>query len=314
MAPWLALALTALAAAGEAMTPGWLRTDVGACILEAPPSHVEVLQRVAERAAIALPRLQADLGVTPRGPYRIVLLPVEIPTDPGIAELQAAAPAWASGFLISSRRLGAIRLAQSDRYPHDDTLSVLVHEATHMLLHDGAGGNLPRWFGEGVATFEARRWGFRDRVVYTAGLLTGALPPLSEVNRRFGASPAEARVAYAASFDFINWTVDRHGREVLPAIIRAASRRPFAEAWEEATGTPLDSSEAAWRRSSLLWHRWIPALSGSTALWSGITLLFLVATARRRARSRAIQQRWEDEDGPGPRPEQGSPGDDHRIH
>jgi len=46
----------------------------------------------------------------------------------------------------------------------------------------------------------------------------------------------------------------------------------------------------------LLLYRWIPALTGTTTLWIGITLLALFAGARRRARSRAIEARWEAEE------------------
>jgi hypothetical protein len=165
-----------------------------------------------------------------------------------------------------------------------------------MLLHDAVGHRLPRWFGEGVATWEGRRWGLQDLFVYSSGLLTNRLPPLEQLDGWFRQSPARTRVAYAASFDFVKWTVRRHGPEVLGTILRHAAARPFPDAWEAATGSTLAAAEASWRRGSLLRYRWIPALLGTTALWISIMLLAFLAGVRRRARSRRILARWDEEE------------------
>ncbi|MBI4169715.1 MAG: class I SAM-dependent methyltransferase [Acidobacteria bacterium] len=133
-------------------------------------------------------------------------------------------------------------------------------------------------------------------VVWSSSLLTRRLPELGELDAAFDASEERARAAYAASFDFLTWTVRRHGPGVVHDIVREAAGRPFPEAWEAATGASLASSEAEWRRSSLLLYRWVPALTGTGALWAGITLLALAAGARRRARSCAIRERWEAEE------------------
>lgn len=272
-----------------------IQVQVGACTLEAPARFRDDLYHLAQQAEHLFPKLEKDLGVAPIAPYRIVLIPPE-PVDEELRQLDAAAPAWAAGFWISSRRIGAIRLSRVTRYPHDDMTSVLVHEVAHMLLHDATDGRLPRWFGEGVATWEGRRWGLRDLFVYSTGLLTHRLPPLLELDQMFRGSGPRARVGYAASFDFVGWTVRRYGRDVLPRILREARRRDFADAWKEATGTSFAAAEASWRRRSLLWYRWLPALLGTTPLWIAISLLTLVAAARRRARSREILARWGEED------------------
>jgi hypothetical protein len=275
---------------------GRLRLQVGACVLEAPPAARVQLEALAARAAMILPRLEAALGLSPAGPFRIVIIPPGASDDPGIAALDASAPPWAAGFMQPGRRVGGIRLALADRYPHNDPGTVLLHEAAHMLLFDAAGGRLPRWFEEGVATGFERAWGLRDIMVQSSSLLTGRLPALEDLDAAFAASDARARAAYAASFDFVSWTVRRHGEGVVRDIVHAAARLPFDAAWEEATGESLAHSEAGWRRSSLLYYRWIPALTGSTVLWGAITALALLAGTRRRARSQAIRERLEAED------------------
>ena len=300
---------------GEAAPPGMVRAEVGACILEAPADLRVLLERLAAQAAEVLPRVETELGARAVAPYRIVVIPrVLAPPVLELHDLDALAPAWAAGFLLPSRRIGAIRLAEADRYPHADLGSVLAHEATHMVLYDAAGDNLPRWFGEGVATGIERSWGMRDVLVFSSSLLTGRLPPLAELDAAFDASDDRARAAYAASFDFMLWSVKRYGKGVVREIVREAASRPFPEAWQAATGVTIERSEAEWRRGSLLLYRWIPALTGTTALWSGITLLALYAGARRRARSRAILERWEAEDRPRVIPDDAEPDDDEVVH
>lgn len=297
-----------------------VRRLAGLCLLEAPKELSPVLDRLADQAVPLLQRVETELGTGPAAPYRIFLIPRNLPAAgsipdprfpgrPSLPDLDRMAPEWAAGFLLPSRRLGAIRLAEADRYPHADLGSVLAHEATHMILFDAAGNNFPRWFGEGVATGIERSWGMRDILVYSSSLLTGRLPPLAELDAAFDESDDRARAAYAASFDFILWSVKRYGDNVIRDIIREAGSRPFPDAWQAATGATLELSEAEWRRGSLFLYRWIPALTGTTALWSGITLLALFAGARRRARSRAIQERWEAEERPALPPD-----DDEVVH
>jgi SAM-dependent methyltransferase len=290
---------------GAAVVPRRVRRVAGPLTLEAPAAREASLEALAARATALLGRLEAELGVRPAGPFRIILIPPGKADDPEIAALDAAAPDWAAGFMQPDRRVGAIRLALADRYPYADLASVLTHEMTHLLLHDAAGGRLPRWFEEGVATGLERSWGLRDAVVWSSSLLTGRLPRLADLDAAFDASDDRARGAYAASFDFLSWTVRRYGERVLGEIVRAAADRPFDQAWETATGRPLAACEAEWRRGSLLLYRWVPALTGTGALWGGITALFLAAAARRRSRSRAIRERWAAEEGQEP-PEAGA--------
>ena len=247
-----------------------------------------------------IPLYLPELGVRAAASYRITLIPVGLAMDPAVRAIDAQAPQWAAGFILPAARAGAIRVAEADRYPYADLSSVLAHEATHMLLYDAAGPGLPRWFGEGVATGIERSWGMRDVLVYSSSVLTGRLPPLAELDAAFDASDDRARAAYAASFDFLLWTVKTYGSGVVRDIVRESRVRPFPGAWQAATGVRLDRSEADWRRGSLLLYRWVPALTGTTALWTGITLLALLAGARRRARTRRILEAWQAEEEPAP--------------
>jgi hypothetical protein len=285
------------AAALEQRSDGRFEARVGGfLVLEAPAEHGGELRTLARGAEEVLPHLEADLGVRLHRPFRLLLLPPPAKQSRVEKRIDSLAPAWAAGFVLGGDRLGAIRLDRVDRYPYRDALSVLTHEICHVLLDDAVGDALPSWFEEGVATWLGRRWGLRDTLVLSSSLLLGELPELDRLDGYFRGSSARARVAYAASFDFVQWSVDRYGNEVVAHVVRLVRNRPFEEAWEVATGEALSSAEARWRRGSLLVYRWLPLVTGSGVLWIAITLLAVVAGIRRRRRSRQMLESWEEEE------------------
>lgn len=302
LAAWGALAFGLLgpAAAAAATAPSgeddWVRVEVGPLALEGPAEYRATLDDLAARARAFLPDLERDLGVELAGPVLMVLVPPDPTPYPAVARLNAAAPPWAAGFVLGGRRVGAIRIAEAGRYPFGDAGAVLAHEVTHVLIEDAAGPGLPRWFAEGVSTREQRAWSFRDALVYSSSLLVGPLPELRALDRAFAGSESEARLAYAASFDFVSWSVDEYGPGTVRRVLREARGASFEEAWRAATGVGLARSEAQWRRSSLALYRWLPAITGAGTLWIAVTLLFLVAAWRRRVRTRELYERWDEED------------------
>ncbi len=265
---------------------------VGSCVLEAPAELEGVLEALAEDARVALPELYRELGVSPRAPYRIFLIPRGTMRDSELARLDAFAPPWASGFLVPRSRVGGIRLALVETYPYQGLLSVLVHESAHMALHDASAGKLPRWFDEGVASWVERRWAWRDAVVLSSSLLARDLPSLDSLDRAFGHSRGSARLAYAASFDFVAWGVRRNGAQLIPSILAQLPEASFSQAWKEVTGLSLLDAEAQWRRRRIWVSRWLPLLTGSSTLWLGITILAVVAAQRRRRRARELMEAW----------------------
>jgi hypothetical protein len=272
------------------------RVEVGDLVLEAPPGLEGDLSRLADAARRIVPQLERDLGVRARGPYRIVLLPSARPLDAELQRIDALAPSWAAGFLVGGLRIGAIRMGQIPRYPYDSAEEVLAHEIVHMLLHDAAREPVPPWFGEGVATWEGRRRGVRDLVVGASALLARQAPTLAQIDAAFDAGPERARRAYAASFDFVAWSVRRHGAELVPQIVARLDQEPLENAWRSVTGESLGQSERAWRRRSVWFHQWLPILGSTGTLWIGISLLAVFAGLARRRRDRELRARWDAEE------------------
>jgi hypothetical protein len=226
----------------------------------------------------------------------MILIPAGEIRDPTLARFDAEVPEWAAGYVDPARRLGAIRVALSAQYPYGTLESVLAHEATHQMLNDAVGDRIPLWFNEGVATMQGRRWSFDDYRIVTTTLLTSDLAQLSALDSMFHASEPEAEVAYAASFSFVSWSARAYGPAFLRDVLHATRDRRFEQAWRQRAGVPLEESERLWRRASTFHYRWIPILTASSTLWLLITLLFVVAGVRKRARAREIERRWAEEE------------------
>ena len=288
--PWIA------GAAPTSQPNGWTEEWIGLLTLEGPPGAERAIHRLAPPAHEILPQLESTLGARYARRFRIMLIPPGGLRDSALARIDKTAPPWAAGYMIPSLRLGAIRIAQASRYPYGTLESVLAHEATHMLLHDAVGRRLPLWFEEGVATWQGRRWTAEDTWIYTRSLLTSDVPALADLDSSFHAPAGEADLAYAASFSFVAWSVRQHGPDLVRRILREMQSRPFAAAWQAVTLVPLARDEAGWRRESLIRYRWIPVLTASSTLWLGITLIGLLAGIRKRARARAIRERWDAEE------------------
>lgn len=259
---------------------------IGALVLDAPPAQQRALDALAARARVLLPALETNLGAELTAPWRLRLIPPGAPSDSEMVRLEAAAPPWAAGFVIPGARIGAIRMATAVRYPYGTLESVLAHEATHMILHDAVGRPLPRWFDEGVATWEGRRWSLEDAWVFSAAMLRDDVPPLESLDRAFSASAPQAREAYAASFSFVSWAQAAYGDDLIRDVVRACRHRRFELAWSDRAGSTLYESERSWRRENMSRVRWIAFLVASNVLWIGITLLALIAGIVRRRRAR----------------------------
>lgn len=274
----------------------WTRVQIQLLRLEGPPAAEQAVRRLALSSREILSHLESTLGARYAQPFRIVLIPPGGVGDSAIARIDAAAPPWAAGYMLPSLRIGAVRIAQSSQYPYGTLESVLAHEATHMLLHDAVGRELPLWFEEGLATWQGRQWSSQDTWVYTRSLLTSGFPALATLDSSFHASAGEADLAYAASFSFVSWNVRQYGPDLVRTVLREMETHRFAMAWEIATGAPLAQAESRWRRDSLIRYRWVPLLATSTTAWLGITLIGIWAGIVKRARSRAIRKRWDAEE------------------
>ena len=289
----------------------------GPVVFVVPVGAERSFESLAPHAAEIVAGVSRSLGIEPRAPWRMVLIPANGLRDSDLVAFDRGAPPWAAGFMEPRLRMGAIRLGQAARYPYGTPEAVLAHESAHQLMHDMPGVELPLWFEEGVATWSAREWQFEDVFQLSSRLITRGLPRLDALDARFRGSPDQVDQAYAASFAFVSWSVTRYGGTFVRDVLMESRTHSFERAWRLASGEPLDRAESQWRRESLFRYRWLPLIAGSGSVWLIVLFISFLVWLRRRRRARELERAWEgvdegeewvegvaDEPGPSAPPEQ----------
>jgi hypothetical protein len=121
-------------------------------------------------------------------------------------------------------------------------------------------------------------------------------PGMDDIDRLFASDRApETSTAYLLSAALVEDVRRRHGLSVPGAIAqRVSGGDTFDRAFFLTTGETVDEAAAnAWRVYRGL--RWLPVLTGTSAIWGAILTLAVVAFFVRQRRRR--ERRWEEEDG-----------------
>ncbi|MFQ5606887.1 MAG: peptidase MA family metallohydrolase, partial [Candidatus Zixiibacteriota bacterium] len=120
--------------------------------------------------------------------------------------------------------------------------SLVAHEYAHLAIHAAlAGRAAPRWLDEGLATYLAGDWSYRDFVAITIAAWRVRFVPLARLRRLNTFDEKTARLAYAESYLAIKHLIDYYGVESVRALI--ASLRDgltVDDALRETIGANLD--------------------------------------------------------------------------
>ena len=216
------------------------------------------------------------------------------------SRLAAAArdvPTWAAGYASGPDGIVLIP-TRTPSYPDGSLESVLVHEATHIFVARALRGrSVPHWFNEGVAMTAAHEWDVEDRAMLVLELLPWRTVGLADLDALFDEGAGRARRAYTISGSFVGDFVEREGDEAPGRILSlVAQGLSFEEAFARATGLTLGAAEASFWSRQNLWYRWVPLLTSTFTLWTGITLLALWAVKKRREKDARVRERWEAEE------------------
>jgi len=252
-------------------------------------------REVAALAAAAHARIRGDLGLEQPVEAAILLLTTNSPAATR-EEWARRLPSWIAGAAFPTRQLIIVRVAPGQTPGALEPL--LAHELTHVILkadyrsHD----EWPLWFQEGLAMRESRSEGWREHLTLSAAALFDRMLPLERLSVSFPSDEAQTRLAYAESASFLAFLDAQTGRGRFGALMRELRERDFEDAFRAAYGTSVRAAESRWLRWANRRYAWVPAMTSETAFWLLITLLFLVAIAVRRRRSRLMRERWDEEE------------------
>jgi len=204
----------------------------------------------------------------------------------------ARPPRWASGVAYPERGLILIGVIDPDGRAAD-LEDVLRHEIAHVSLHRAAGGReLPRWFHEGVAHLgEGFSWG-RTWTLMDA-TLHGQVIPMRELDQHFPERADHAAIAYAESYDFVDYLADKGGTVGIRGVIARVGRgMEFERALREVYADGLDGLEEGWVEQMRMRYLWLPLGGGGLLLWALCAVLVFLGWRRRRRQNRARLAVW----------------------
>jgi hypothetical protein len=204
------------------------------------------------------------------------------------------------GVAMPERRVIVLNCEAIEQAQFEKVTLTLRHEISHIVVGEVAhrtSRRVPLWFDEGVAVWVAGKIPRYDVATFQLRATAGTLLPLALLRSSFPRDPVERGIAYEQSESFVRYVVAKRGSNVVRTILRtAADGEPFERAFESAMGATLAETEAAWRQ--WLRPRW-PLLSwiaNAFSLFTGISLLALVAIWVYLVRRRRKYREWEMED------------------
>lgn len=168
----------------------------------------EKVEKILKFADEAYSTAGAELQLYPRKPAWIIMYD-------GVHFGRATrAPHWSGGLYDGKIRLPVDYLLYDD----SELNRVLLHEYTHLLIHELGGPSVPVWLNEGIA-----QWISGDRPSNTRILAlknSNSLPSLSKLKGSFSSlSQKHADLAYAVSLSVVAHIIDAHGMASIRRIL-----------------------------------------------------------------------------------------------
>ena len=242
-------------------------------------------------------RVIADIGVdfTEKTEIRLA------PTIEAFREAQPGGtwiPLWAAGVAYPEQNVIVLRSPRAIKGSRMNVVDVFAHEFSHIALGRALTGvTVPVWLNEGLAMYEAREWTFSRISVLTRASLTDRLIPLPVLTLSFPAEEGPAELAYAESFMFISFLINKVGREAFHRLIRDYTRYgDLAGALRRGTGMNLADLEERWLVYLKLRVSWIPIITSVSTLWFVAALIFVYGYARKKRQANRRLKEMETEE------------------
>jgi hypothetical protein len=277
---------------------GYVRERRGDVRWEFPDQATSVAHDLQEVYREEWPRVVEELGGEVRGD-----LVIRIGRNPdemrALAPPEAPPPEYASGVAYPSRGLILLTLTAPETWERPNVSSVLTHELSHVALHRSVNGNdVPRWFSEGVAIYQAREQSLERMRALWGGTVGDRLLPFDRLDGAFPSNPHRVNLAYAQSADFVRWlrARDEGERKFREVIRRLRDGQSFETALERTYSVSMTSLEIEWHEGLAERFQALPLLVGSGGLWVLAAFLIVIAYARRKRKDREKYDEWEEEE------------------
>jgi hypothetical protein len=269
--------------AGPTPAAGELRLENGRFVIRYAAVDERLAAELARESLRIRERIIADIGVDFPGKTEIRICP----SIEAFREAQPGGtwvPLWAAGVAYPAEDVIVLRSPRAVKGGRIDVVDVFAHEFSHIALGRAlAGVRVPVWLNEGLAIYEAREWTFSRISVLTRASLMDRLIPLPILTLSFPAEEGLAELAYAESFMFVSFLINKVGREAFHRLLRDYTRYGDLEgALRRGTGMTLADLEEGWLFYLKLRVSWIPIITSVSTLWFVMALIFIYGYMRKK--------------------------------
>lgn len=240
-------------------------------------------------------KVLADIGSTFAGKTLVII-------SPSVEQFQKDQPEgmwlplWAAGVAYPAKNLIILRSQRSIKRGRIDLKEIFVHEFTHIALGRALKNeSVPAWLSEGLAMYESREWSLARHAVLTRAVLTGQLIPLRTLTQNFPTDESKAELAYAESFIFVSYIINKIGTDAFHKFIyHYSGSGDLVGSLKAATGMSLLDLEDKWLNYLKLRTSWIPLIVSGTTLWFLASVIFIYGYFRKRNIARIKLRQWEE--------------------
>jgi hypothetical protein len=242
-------------------------------------------------------RVVADIGYDFSDRITIILAP-SIEEFQKVQPGKEMIPLWASAVAYPERNLIILRSPGAVKGGRLDYEKVFTNEFTHIIMGRVLEGReAPTWLSEGFAMYESSEWHFARMTGLTKAFLTKQVIPLKRLTANFPVDAEEAELAYAESFMFVSFLINKFGHKAFQQFLRNyAADDNLNGALTKMTGMHPVTLENEWLDYMEMRVSWIPLITSATTFWFIITLIFIYGYYRKRRIARKILQAWEQEE------------------
>lgn len=272
-------------------------SQVSPLVFHYPRQYEPAIDQLDDSSDDVVEGLSRELGIDSFPEVDVWVLP-EVNDYFKLKGVEDRAPKWAIGLSLGDRQ--TVIVARDTELPggaQTDLEKTFIHELAHVAIDIGRGeGEVPRWFNEGFALTHAREWSPERSEKLTQAAATGALVPLSELDRGFPSHRNVASLAYSQSFHFVDYVKERYGATVTAEIMRGVrAGESFEGALEGATGSSLAALENEWKEGLKTSGSWLAIFRDDFTIFFGVAVLFVIAWLVRRRRLRDSEIEAEDD-------------------
>jgi len=209
-------AMIAKAAKESAVEGSMVEAYTGRFLLQYDGNRDEIMgQKVADILSSAYEDVGLDIGHYPERDIVVILY-----TGRQFKELTGS-PDWVGGLYD-----GKVRVPVGGGNISQEALEALIyHEYTHAAIHSLAGGRVPNWLNEGLATHEQSRSHRYHQGVMQRAAEDGKLLNLPDMDAAFSSSdPGRVRLAYEQSYAFVSYLIDNYGLFRIGQVLKSLAR------------------------------------------------------------------------------------------